>query len=133
MSRFYRVLPLFLLLAVSLTGCGTYRKGVEELRPLNDEVLFFPLNYDLTYLRVLEAVQVVPGWDLMETEKPKGIIVAKNIEYKDWTDKDLAHATFIITRVSGKSTSVKLSPWSQRVVDGDKLLQKVNEFVSREI
>ncbi len=42
-------------------------------------------------------------------------------------------ATFIIKRVNRQETSVQLAPESQRVAEGGQLLDKIAEFVSKEL
>ena len=57
---------LFCLLLLS-AGCV----HDTAVRPLHNEVLRYPVAYDLAYLRTLEALQSLPGWEL-EIRKPTG-------------------------------------------------------------
>jgi len=123
-------LTALLTMAVSFSGCMTAK---EALLPIHDEVLVYSLPYDLTYLRTLEAVENIHGWELEETEKEKGIIRASNINYGRFDDADERRATLVITRLNRHQTQVALAPTSQRVREGDKLLQQISQFISREL
>ncbi len=119
-----------LVLAPLAGGCSSVRN--EDI-PAHTETLMYNLPYDLTYLRTLEALENVAGWELEETEKEKGIIRARNVNYKNLSDADLGQATLLITRIDRGQTSIRLAPYSQRVIGGAALMKRISEFVSREI
>ncbi|MBU9889393.1 MAG: hypothetical protein KTQ49_05965 [Candidatus Omnitrophica bacterium] len=124
-GRFFCVLVLGLVLA----GCNT----VSKVLPPNDETLVYPLPYDLTYLRTLEALNAQPDWDLEQTEMAKGIIGVRNTNYSNFDDADLRVITFVIKREDLKTTSVSILPKSQHVPGGDKLLEAIGERLGREV
>ena len=134
MKRF-RVWVILAVIASSFPfqGCSLYRHVEKDLLPKHDQVLMFDLSYDLVYLRTLEAMENVSGWELEETEKEKGIIRVRNTDYSRFGDKDLQFATLEIRRIAREQTSVQLSKDTQYIVGGDKLLSAITEFVGREL
>lgn len=118
------------LFLAPLTGCSTFR---DQAIPAHTEVLIYDLPYDLTFLRTLEALESVNGWELDETEKENGTIRARNTEFANLADKDKSTATFIVKRINRGQTSIQLAPDSQRVVGGAALMKRVAEYVGREI
>ena len=133
MKRSYRQWHFSFLAAVILmTGC-VLSKQAEKILPAHDEVLIYALPYDLVYLRTLEALENVDGWELEETEKEKGLIVARNVSFGNLSDADKRLATFYVTRINRNETSVALAKKSVHVLGGDTLLERISEFVSREI
>lgn len=125
LGRFF----LVLFLGVALTGCNT----VSKVLPPNDETMVYPLPYDLTYLRTLEALNAQPDWDLEETEMAKGIIGVRNTNYSNLDDADTRVITFTVKRLDAKSTSVSILPKSQHVPGGDTLLAAIGERLGREV
>lgn len=121
---------LAILVLAPLTGCATFR---DEDIPAHTEVLVYNLPYDLTYLKTIEAVESVEGWDLDETEKERGTIRARNTEFTNLADKDKSSATFIVKRLDRGQTSIELAPYSQRVVGGAKLMKRIAEYVGHEL
>ncbi len=120
---------LAVILAVSAWGCAAAKKVL----PLHDDLLVYPLPFDLTYLRTLEALETHPDWELEETDKEKGLIKVRNISFSRFTDADKRLATFVIKRVDRNETTVQLAPKSQRVIGGDELLKLVAAKVSQEL
>ncbi|HTL46654.1 MAG TPA: hypothetical protein VL688_01190 [Verrucomicrobiae bacterium] len=121
---------LILVFAVALAGCASTK---DKLLPAHDEVLIYQLPFDLTYLRTLEAVENVGGWELEETEKEKGLIKVRNIDFGSFEDADIRTATLLITRMNRNETSVSLAEYSQHVKDGDVLLKRISQYLSREV
>ena len=119
-----------LSIVLSAAGCSALR---HEDVPAHDDVLLYELPYDLTYLRTLEALEKVPDWELEETEKEKGIIRARNMDFSNFADADQRAATILVKRVGRRQTSVALAEYSQRVVGGDRLLQSISEYVGAEL
>lgn len=113
-----------------LFGCSSIGR---QLLPLHDEVLLYDLPFDLTYLRTMEALESHPDWELETTDKEKGLIMVRNINYSQFSDADKRRAVFWIKRVSRRETSVRLAPESQHVIGGDKLLELIAKHVSREL
>lgn len=124
-----KILLSFLAVGLFVTGCA-FR---EKVLPAHDEVLIYPLAFDLTYLRALEAVENIPNWELTETEKEKGIIRVRNTNFSRFGDADKREATIIVKRVGRRETSIEFAPESKRVVGGDKLLERIAQFVTREL
>ena len=116
-------------LGICLAGCAAGNKVL----PLHDEVLYFKLPYDLTYLRTGEALERVEGWELEQTEKEKGVIVIRNTNYSSWDDADKRSATFWLKRIGPKETSVQLAPQSQRILGAGMLLERVTQYLDREV
>lgn len=119
-----------LILSFTLLGCRSMK---DDLKPIHDEIFIFELPFDLTYLRTLEALENVDGWELSDTEKEKGIIRVRNVAYSRLDDADKRIATIVIKRLKRKQTSVALAEPSQRVRGGDELLRQINEFVRAEL
>lgn len=129
--RPFRLLSLFLLgLGIGFSGCAS---TPDKILPLHDEVLRFEAPYDFAYLRTIEALEHVEGWQLESTEKEKGIIVVRNINFSSLTDADKRSATFWLKSVGPRETSIQLAPHSQRVLGGDKLLQQISQSLSKEV
>ncbi len=126
--KFWNV--LILGFGICLAGFAAQNK---VLPPLHDEVLTFKLPYDLTYLRTEEALERVDGWELQLTEKEKGVIVVRNINYSAWDDADTRVATVWVKRIGAKETSVQLAPQSQRILGGGKLLERVSQYLDQEL
>ncbi len=123
--------PLFALLILApLAGCSSIR---QEDIPAHTEVLLYTTPFDLTYLRTLEALENVDGWELEETEKEKGIIRVRNMKYSNLADADLRQATILITRIDRGQTSVQLAPYSQHVIGGADLMKRISQYVGREL
>lgn len=120
---------LLILSLMPVSGCAVR----DAILPLHDEVLVYPLPYDLTYLRTVEAVENVAGWELEETEKEKGIIGARNVNYSRFADADKRLIRLAVKRVSRNETSIQILPASQRVIGGDKILNRIREFLDAEI
>ena len=120
----------FVILNLVFSGCAA---GKQVRGPLHDEVLRQPLAFDLTYLRTLEALENVDNWELEETEKEKGIIHVRNVNYTTFDDADLRSAVVLVKRVSRKETTVELAPESQRILGVEKLLERIGQFLNKEI
>jgi len=120
---------LFLLLAFLVlpfgSGCSTARDF-----PKYDQVLVYDRPYDFTFLRTMEALNTVEGWVIEETDKEKGLIVVRNLEYGSLFDRDKWSARFIVKRLERKKTSISLDPVSQRVSEGGILLKRIDYFMS---
>ncbi len=125
------ILGIFVFaLAVSMmSGCAAQ----EKLVPVHDEVLIYDLPFDLTYLRTLEALERVPDWELELTEKEKGFVTVRNVNFSRFDDADERLVKVLVKRVGRNQTSVRLAPESQRVLGGEKLLAAVSKHMSREI
>lgn len=121
------VLTFFLVL--SLAGCATTKKVL----PLHDEVLVYALPYDLTYLRTFEALDMQAGWLIDNTDKEKGMINIRNIDYARLDDSDKRKLSFLVKRVDRSHTSVQLAEDSQRTLCGGDLLKAVGEKLSAEL
>ncbi|MFH1799771.1 MAG: hypothetical protein ABH891_02825 [Candidatus Omnitrophota bacterium] len=120
---------LILILGLGLAGCNT----VGEVLPPNDEVLVYKLPYDLTYLRAMDALNIVENWQLEETDKEAGLIRVRDMNYSRLDDSDLRVITFVVKRVDRETTSVSIDPKSQKVFGGKKLLEAIGGALGREI
>lgn len=120
------------ILAVTfgLSACSSVR--TQDI-PKHDETLVYPLAFDLTYLRTMEALESAPDWELASTNKEKGLIKINNTNFSSFDDADKREATFVIKRVNRSETSIALAPESQQVLGGDELLKRVAEHVSSEV
>lgn len=126
-----RIFYSFWVVALCL-GSLSFGCAGQNLRPLADEVLVYPLPFDLAYLRTLEAVQSHPDWDLNRTLKEEGIIEIRNVRYSSFADADQRSATLILKRVGPRRTSIQFAPKSQTVVGTDDVLALVKQYLSRE-
>lgn len=115
--------------AVFLAGCATTKK----ILPLHDEMLVYELPYDLTYLRTLDALDLQKGWQLKETDKEKGLITIRNVDYQRLDDSDKRELTFVVKRVDRAHTSVQLVPNSQRTLSGGDMLKAIGEKLGAEL
>lgn len=131
--RYKNMLAAFMMMTmVTLSGCAVFDKTTESVE-VHDDVLVYNLPYDLTYLRTMEAVSFLPNWELLETEKEKGLIRLNNTNFRSLSDADNRSATIFVRRVNREQTSVELASFSQRVLGGDKLLAAVDDLISREL
>ena len=122
---------LFLIAGIAFSGCiGGNRK---PLLPVHDEVLVYPLAYDLTYLRTLDALLGVSGWDLEITDKENGMIQVRNIDYTGFDNSDQRSAVFILKRMGQSETSVELARSSQQVIGAGDLIKAISTQLNREV
>ena len=129
MKSLKRGILIVLIGAMIMSGCAKDKKTI----PPYDEVLIYPVAYDLTYLRATEAIQNVPGWELETTEKEKGLIRVRNINFTSLDDADQRVIDIWLKPLAAKETSVQLAPESQRVEGGDTLMKSVSEYMKKEI
>ena len=120
---------LAFVLAVGM-GCAS---ATRKILPVHDEVLIYSVAYDLVYLRSMDALQSVPGWDLEQTHKEDGKITVRNVDYSILRDSDQRVITVLIKSLGPNQTSVELTKESQTVLGGDKLLKSIADFMSREV
>lgn len=129
LDRFFVVLTL--IAGVAFSGCAGLRN--KPLFPVHDEVLVYPLAYDLTYLRTLEALMTVPGWDLEITDKENGTIQMRNIDYTGLDNSDQRAATFVLKRMGQSETSIELDRNSQQVIGAGDLIKAISSQLNREV
>ena len=125
----FSMIALVLMLGLGFAGCNT----VGKVLPPNDEVLVYKLPYDVTYLRTMETLDSVGTWQLDETDKERGIITVRDMNYSRLDDSDLRVITFLIKRVDRETTSVSIDPKSQKIFGGKQLLEAVGAALGREI
>ena len=111
-----------------IIGCAHQK----PLIPVQDEVLVYNLPYDLTYLKTLNALQGVAGWDLQDTVKESGLIRVRNINYSSPNNSDQREVTFLVKRIESGKTSIELAKDSQQVLGGGDLLKAVGAEVGTE-
>ena len=99
--------------------------------PQYDKVYVYDEPYDYTYLRTLEALSDYSNWTLEETDKEKGVIVARNTEYGHLFDHDKWVAKFLVKRISREQTSVQLDEPSQQLEVGGELLQRIDAYMQQ--
>jgi hypothetical protein len=119
-----------IILSTSLTACISHPKA---LLPVHDEVLVYQLPYDLTYLRTLDSLMGVPGWDLEVTDKENGLIRVRNVDYTGLDNSDQRVAEFILKRVNRSQTSIELSKKSQQVLGAGDLIKAISAQLNREV
>jgi MFS superfamily sulfate permease-like transporter len=127
--NYFSKFVLILILGLGFAGCNT----VGEVLPPNDEVLVYKLPYDLTYLRTMDALNTTSDWQLEETDKERGIIKVRNMNYSGFDDSDMRTVTFLVKRVDRETTSVSIDPKSQKVLGGKELLEAIGGALGREI
>lgn len=119
------------VLMLTLAGCTSIQKS--PVYPAHDETLIYKLPYDLTFLRALDALSNIPGWELDLTEKEKGLIRVRNLDWTKLDDSDTRVITFLVRRVSRTETSVQIAPESQHILGGGDLMKRINQYVSVEL
>ena len=123
---------IFIVVSIlALTGCQSIQKS--PIYPAHDETLLYQLPYDLTYLRTLDALSNIHGWELDLTEKEKGIIRVRNLDWVRLDDSDTRMITFSIRRVSRTQTSIQIAPESQHTLGSGDLLKIINQYISAEL
>ena len=127
--KLFSGIVLVLILSLGFSACNT----VGEVLPPNDEVLIYPLPYDLTYLRTMEALDGQGHWQLTGTDKEKGTLGVRDTNYSRLDDSDLRDITFLVRRVDRGTTSVSIDPKSQKVFGGAELMKAIAAALSREI
>lgn len=120
---------LILILGLGLAGCNS----VGKVLPPNDQVLVYKLPYDLTFLRTMDTLNTTENWQLDETDKERGFIKVRDMNYSRLDDSDLRVITFVVKRVDRETTSVSIDPASQKVFGGKKLLEVIGEALGREV
>ena len=128
MNCFKKGLGLMALLVLT-AGCFEHN----PVLPVHDEVLVYNLPYDLTYLRVVEGLQSVAGWDLDITLKESGLVRVRNLDYSGLDDADKRTVTFLVKRIESRKTSVELMPESQQTLGSGDLLKAVANELSQEV
>ena len=98
--------------------------------PAYDQVLIYDRPYDYTFLKTIEALNTFPDWTLEETDKNKGLIVLRSVNYGHITDRDKWEARFIVKSLGRKQTSVALEPVSQRLAQGGELLKRIDRVMA---
>ena len=124
-----KLIPVIFLTVFAFAGCAHHQK---PLLPVHDEVLIYDVPYDLAYLRTLDALANVPDWDMETTEKEKGMIRMRNINYSGLTDSDQRTVTFLLKRVDNNRTSLELEKESQQAIGAPMLLKMISAMLNRE-
>lgn len=131
MKLHFTVLGIMVLLLVSgcasLRNCGT--KCDEKIK--YDRVLEYDLPFDYVYMKTIDAMNLIPNWVLEETDKEKGIVVLRNVQFGHIFDRDKNVAHVNVKRVSRKHTTVALDPDSQELPQGGEILNKIDEIMKR--
>lgn len=123
-KNFHQAVLSFVVFAF-LSSCSSLKDF-----PSYDQVLIYERPYDFTYLKTLEALNTFPDWTLEETDKNKGLIVLRNVNYGHVSDRDKWEARFIVKSLGRKQTSVALEPDSQRLVQGGALLKRIDQVMA---
>lgn len=124
--RFYKGIIFSFLVGLAITGCAHGKRVL----PVHDDVLIYPLAYDLTYLAVVEALTAVPGWDLEYTLKEDGVVQVRNVNYSGINKEDQRVIAFVVKRLGRNQTSVEIDKRHQRIIGGKTLLKAINKKVS---
>lgn len=127
--------PFFYFLIAVLFAVSGCKSSIQKsiVYPANDEILRYNLPYDLVYLRTLEAVGSMQGWELEITEKEKGTVAVRNLDWTRPDDSDRRILTFLIKRESRQVTTVEIAPSSRHILGGGAMLKKIQQYVSREL
>lgn len=115
-----------IILSLLIFGCTTNPVG-----PKHDEVLIYNKSYDYTYLKVLEAINDTPGWNIRDTDKEAGVITAWNDTYENLFDADKRQAVFYIKRLESRKTSVELAPPSQTVIGIGDVMRNIDTYMGK--
>lgn len=123
----------FILLFLSLTGCVLSSQSQKPDLPPNDKVLTYPLPMDLAFLRAMEALEKIPDWELEATEKEKGWIRIRNLNYSRFDDADKRLIMVLLKQEERNKVSIQIAPESQRVLGGDLVLKAIDELLKKEV
>jgi hypothetical protein len=125
----------FLLIAMIFAATAGCKSSIQKsiIYPANDEILRYNLPYDLTFLRVLEAMGSMEGWDLEITEKEKGMIAVRNMDWTRPDDSDRRVIKVLVKRESRDITTVEIEPRSRHILGGGAILKRIEQYVSREL
>lgn len=115
-----------LVVNFSVLGCAVRDQVITPY----EETLYYELAYDLAYLRTLEAVQEVDGWQLDVTDKERGIIRVQNTQFGRLDDADNRRVELVLKREGSRLTSLSVSPETQHVVGTEEFMKKVNDFIA---
>jgi len=100
--------------------------------PIHDEVIVCPLPFDRAFLRIMEAVDAHPEWDLELSDKENGILKIRNYRYSSYADVDQRMATLLVKRLGSRRTSVAFDKDSRAVVGGDEVLKLIKQYLALE-
>jgi hypothetical protein len=132
MKKFPFFYFLIAMTFVMAAGCkSSIQKSI--IYPANDEVLRYTLPYDLTFLRTLEALGSMKGWELDITEKEKGTITVRNVDWSRPDDSDRRLITVLVKRESREVTTVEIAPQSRHILGGGAMLKRIEQYVSKEL
>jgi hypothetical protein len=129
----YSLVFILVFVTVSLTGCGFGDVSRKLDVPVTDRVLTYDLPMDLAYLRTLEALEKVPDWELEQTEKEKGWVRVRNVNFSRFDDADKRLITVQLLSGERGKTSVQLAAASQRVLGGDVVLAQIEKYLDAEV
>lgn len=132
MKNFIRFTAVFscLVFSVLASGCAASNK-LTTAREANTRVLIYERPYDLVFLKVIEAADLLENWDVEITDKEKGSIGFHNVTFSAFSDEDDRNITVLVKRISRSETSVQLAPYSQKVIDSNKLLDVIDLSVKQ--
>ncbi len=122
-------LLVFVLMASA--GCASLKKcGAKcDEKVVYDQVLTYDKPYDYVYMKTLFALNDYPNWLLDETDKEKGIIVLRDIQFGHMFDRDKWLVRVSIKRINIKETSVSLTPETQECPEGGKILDRIDQVM----
>ncbi len=132
MKEFVKFTAVFSCLVLSLvsSGCAGSNK-LTATREANTKVLVYERPYDLVFLRVIEAADLLETWDVEITDKEKGLVSFHNVNFSAFSGEDKREISVLVKRISRSETSVQLAPYSQKAIDTDKLLDVIDLSVKK--
>jgi len=107
------------LLLVVLCGCRTFETDLV----IHDELFTYDMPYDVTYLRVLDAIDRNNDWVVDQTDKANGKIRVRPENYRRNDN-----ATLLVGRLERRKTSVELAPQSQQIRGIEGLLKDIDKY-----
>ncbi len=122
---------VLILSVLSMTGCQFSSLSQKPEAPLHDSVLSYDLPMDLAFLRTMEALEKIPDWTLEATEKEKGWIRIRNVNYSRFDDASKRLITVRVTPKGRDKVSIQLSEESQRVLGGDTVLTAIDDVLKK--
>jgi len=125
--------PLAATLAICVLFALSSCAAKDIVYPTNDEVLTYQLPFDLTFLRTFEAVEQLNDWMPEDTEKEKGLLNIRNVNYSRFADSDKRQITILVERVDRATTVVRLAPESIHVIGGEQVLEIIKKHLDHEV
>jgi len=108
---------MVLLLACSMGGC----KSFEEDLIVHDELFMYEKGYDYVFMKVIDAVDEMDGWRLIDQDIKLGAVTVRSADFMCDDEVDV-----MVKRVDRKKTTVELAAKSQQTKGVEKILKAID-------